>query len=274
MRSSSVTIRPKRGWMAIDFHALWAARDLLFFLSVRDIKAKYAQSVLGVGWAITNPLMQALLFTVVFGRLAELDSDGAPYILFSFTAMVLWTYFSGVLTEATNSLIKNRDMIGKVYFPRLVLPLSAVISRSVDFIVAFVVLVVLLLAYGYLPTPSVLLLPVCLLILLLTAAGAGAFLAPLAVQFRDVQYAMSTMVRLLMYAAPVVYSVDLIPAKLQPYYALNPLVGVIEGSRSILLGSRPFPWEWVGIGGAMSVLFFLGGLLYFRRIETHFADIA
>lgn len=271
---AAVRIRPARGWASLGLRQLWAFRELLFFLALRDIKAKYAQSVLGVGWAILNPLMQALLFTVVFGELAQLDSDGTPYLLFSFTAMVVWTYFSGVLTDATNSLIRNREMIGKVYFPRLILPLTSIIGKGVDFGVALAVLFPLLFAYGYYPGWHVLMFLPLLLILLMTAAGAGAFLAALAVQYRDVQYAMSTLIRLLMYAAPVVYSVDLIPESWRWLYACNPLVGVIEGARAIFLQSRPFPWAWVAIGGAVSLGVCLLGGLYFRRMERHFADIA
>ena len=267
-------IRATSGWKILDTNALWQYKDLLYFLSLRGIKAKYAQSVLGVGWAIINPLAQALIFTVVFGNLAKLSSDGTPYILFSYTAMVAWTYFSGILTDATGALIRNREMIGKVYFPRLVLPMASVLSKLVDFVIAFTLLIGLLGWYGIAPQSTIYMFPVLLLILVLTSLGLGAFLAALAVQYRDVQYAMTFLVRVLMYAAPVVYSVSIIPQEWQTAYALNPIVGVIEGMRAIFLGSRPFPWEWVGIGGAVSVAIFFIGCLYFRRMERHFADLA
>ncbi len=267
-------IKPLSGWQLIDFAGLWQYRDLLYFLSVRGIKIKYAQSVLGVGWAIANPLIQAILFTVVFGNLANLSSDGSPYILFSFTAMVSWTYYSGILTEATSSLVTNRNMIGKVYFPRLILPMAAVFGKLVDFGVAFLVLIGFLIYFGQAPEATIIWLPVLLLILVMHALGTGSFLAAMAVQYRDVQYAMSFLVRLLMYTAPVVYSVELIPERWQYLYAINPMVGIIEGMRSMLLQTRPFPYDWVLIGGASALAFFLLGCLFFRRMERHFADLA
>lgn len=274
MKQPEIEIRATSGWQLIDLGALWQYRDLLYFLSLRGIKVKYAQSILGVGWAVANPLIQALLFTVVFGNLAQLSSDGSPYILFSFTAMVVWAYFSNILTDATSSLVANRDMIGKVYFPRLILPMAAVLGKLVDFGVAFVVLVGLLLYYGVAPTGELYMLPVLVVILVLTSLGAGAFLSALAVQYRDVQYAMTFLVRLLMYTAPVVYSVSIIPEAWRGVYALNPMVGVIEGMRAIFLGTRAFPWAWVWTGAAVSVVLFLFGCFYFRRVERHFADVA
>ena len=271
---NTTILKPTSGWRVLDLKSLWAYRDLLYFLSVRGIKIKYAQSILGVGWAVADPLIQALLFTVIFGNLAQLSSDGVPYILFSYTAMVAWTYFSGILNESTSSLIKNRGMIGKVYFPRLVLPMAAVFGKLLDLAIASFVLAGLLLYYGMVPNVTIFMVPVLLLILIMTSLGAGCFLAALAVQYRDVQYAMSFLVRILMYAAPVVYAVDIIPEAYRPFYALNPMVGVIEGMRSIFLDTRPFPWEWVAAGGLTSLVIFLVGCFYFRRTERHFADIA
>lgn len=270
----TIEIKATSGWQLIDVRALWQYRDLLYFLSLRGIKIKYAQSILGVGWAVANPLIQALLFTVIFGNLAELSSDGSPYILFSYTAMVAWTYFSNILTDATNSLVSNRDMIGKVYFPRLILPMAAVFGKLVDFAVAFLVLIGLLVYYQMAPTIYLLALPLLIIIMVLTSLGVGAFLSALAVQYRDVQYAMAFMVRLLMYTAPVVYSVTIIPEAWRWAYALNPMVGVIEGMRAIFLNTRAFPWDWVLMGGVVSVLLFLFGCFYFRRTERHFADLA
>lgn len=274
MRNKEVIIEPTTGWRFPELASLWEYRDLLYFLSIRGIKIKYADSILGIGWAVLNPLIQALLFTVVFGNLAKLSSDGTPYILFSFTAMVVWTYFSGILTEATDSVLGNRGMIGKVYFPRLVLPLASVFNKFVDFAVAFLVLVMLLVYYAQAPSWTIIYLPILLAMLLLTSLGAGCLLAALAVQFRDVKYAMSFLVRILMYSAPVVYSVDLIPRSWQILYAANPMVGVIEGMRSIFLQTRPFPWNWVAVGFLSATVIFLVGTFYFRRTERLFADIA
>lgn len=272
--TASTIIRPQSGWQILNLREIWQYRDLLYFLSLRGIKIKYAQSVLGVGWAIANPLIQAVLFTVVFGQLAKLESNGVPYILFSYTAMVTWTYFSGILSESTNSLINNRDMISKVYFPRLILPLAAIFSRLVDFSVAFLVLVALLIYYGQVPSLTIFMFPVLLLMLIFTSVGVGSLLAAIAVQYRDVKYAMEFLVRLLMYTAPVVYPVEYIPEAYRQIYALNPMVGVIEGMRSIFLGTRPFPYDWVAIGGVVSIVFLLAGSFYFRRTERHFADLA
>lgn len=275
MKSQATTvIKPLSGWQLIGLTELWQYRDLLYFLSVRGIKIKYAQSILGVGWAVANPLIQALLFTVIFGNLAKLESDGTPYILFSYTAMVVWTYFSGILTDATTSLVANRAMISKVYFPRLVLPLSAVLNKLLDFAIAFVILIGLLIYYGQTPSYTIIMFPVLLLILILTSIGIGCLLAAVAVQYRDVNYAMNFLVKMLMYSVPVVYSVEYIPEAYRTLYAINPMVGVIEGMRSMFLQSRPFPWEWVGIGAIVAVVIFIIGCFYFRRVERHFADLA
>lgn len=270
----NIRLAPARGWRTLDLGELWEYRDLLYFLTVRDIKAKYAQSVLGVGWAILNPLLQAFIFTVVFGNLADLDSDGVPYLLFNYTALVAWTYFSGVLSVSTGSLIKDRGMLGKVYFPRLVLPFSAALGNVIDLVIGFVVLFILLLVYGMVPGWEVVFLPLLLLILLMAGLGLGTLMAALAVQFRDVQYAMPLLVRVLIYAAPVVYSIQLIPEAYRLAYAINPLVGVIEGMRAMFLSTGPMPWHYIAIGGAVAFALFVGGSLYFRRTERHFADIA
>ena len=274
MPKTTTYIEPRAGWQVIDLRAIWAYRDLLYFLSLRGIKIKYAQSILGVGWAVINPLVQALLFTVIFGNLAQIGSDGVPYVLFSFTALVAWTYFSGILTDATSSLLSNRAMLSKVYFPRLILPLSAVISKLVDFAVALLVLIGLLVYYRMLPSADIVWLPLLLLILILTSIGMGSFLSALAIQYRDVNYAMQFVVRLLMYLAPVVYPVTTIPEAYRGLYALNPMVGVIEGIRSMLLGTRDFPWSWVLTGLGTSLIIFFIGCFFFQRMERHFADIA
>lgn len=267
-------ISPTKGWQLIDLKELWQYRDLLYFLTIRGIKAKYAQSVLGVGWAIIQPLFQALIFTVIFGNLAKLSSDGVPYILFSFTAMVPWNYFSNILTDSSTSLVQNRDMLSKVYFPRLVLPTAAVISKLLDFTIAFLVLVLLLLFYGFLPTYTIIYFPLLLLILMMASLGTGMILSALAVQYRDVQYAMSFLVRVLLYSVPVVYSISIIPEKYLYLYALNPMVGVIEAMRSIFLDTRPMPWDLISLGSLVAVGLFVFGAFYFRRMEKSFADIA
>ncbi|WKN41783.1 ABC transporter permease [Tunicatimonas pelagia] len=274
MSAEVIKIKPTSGWKVIDVGELWQYRDLLYFLTIRGIKAKYAQSVLGVGWAIIQPLVQTLVFTVIFGNLAKIGSDGIPYLLFSFVAMVPWNYFSSILTESTDSLVKNRKMLSKVYFPRMVLPVSSVFSKLLDFFIAFIVLIGLLVYYKFIPTTNIVYFPMLLLILVLTSLGIGMIFSAMAVQYRDVKYAMSFLVRLLIYSAPVVYSISIIPAEYVYFYALNPMVGVIEGMRAAFLGTKAMPWDLIGIGGAVSVVLFLFGAFYFRRMEKAFADIA
>jgi len=267
-------IKPSKGWQLIDLKELWRYKDLLYFLTIRGIKAKYAQSVLGVGWAIIQPLVQTLVFTVIFGNLAKMSSDGVPYVLFSFAAMVPWTYFSNILTESSNSLVQNKAMLSKVYFPRLVLPLSSVFSKLLDFAIGFLVMLGLLVYYRFLPGPGVIIFPLLLLILIMTSLGTGMILSAMAVQYRDIQYAMSFLVRILMYSVPVVYSINIIPQEYLYVYALNPMVGVIEGMRAAFLGTKAIPWDLIGIGGAVALFLFIFGAFYFRKMEKTFADIA
>lgn len=266
-------IRPSNGWQFVDFKELRRYKDLLFFLTVRGIKAKYAQSVLGISWAIIQPLVTTVVFTIVFGRLAKVDSDGIPYLLFSYLGLWPWNYFSGTLTESSSSLVTNATMITKVYFPRLVLPLSAIFTKFLDFIIAFLVVLVLLVYYQVTPGLGLFFLPVFLLQLLCTSLGMGLVLSAMAVQYRDVKYAMSFVVQILMYSAPVVYSTTAVPAPFQFLYSINPMVGVIEGFRAAFLG-KVIPWEWIWPGSLCSLIIFAFGLLYFRRMEKVFADVA
>ena len=267
-------IRPSKGWQFIDWQELVRYKDLLYFLTIRGIKARYAQSVLGVGWAIIQPLFTTLVFTVVFGNLAEISSDGVPYVIFSFAAMVPWNYFANTLTDSANSLVQNARMITKVYFPRVVLPLSAALSKLLDFVIGMVVLAGFMIYFKFQPTIWSLFLPVLILILLLTSLGMGMILSAMAVQYRDVKHVLNFIVQLLLYAAPVVYPASKVPAKWQFWYGLNPMVGVIEGFRSALLGTQPMPWHFIVPGAVVAVLLFSFGALYFHRMERTFADVA
>lgn len=267
-------IKATRGWRAINLNELIRYKDLLWYLTVRGIKAKYAQSVLGVSWAVIQPLFSTLVFTIVFGSLAKISSNGVPYFLFSFVALVPWTFFANTLTDSANSLIANSAMINKVYFPRLVLPLSSVFSKGVDFIIGFILLIVFLFWYQLVPSWEVVLLPWLILVLLMTSLGIGMILSAMAVQYRDVKHAMTFAVQLLMYAAPVVYPTTNVPERYQFVYSLNPMVGVIEGFRSVFLGTIPFPYEWVITGTVISLALFVFSLFYFRRMERVFADVA
>jgi len=266
-------IEASSGWKMVDFEELWRYKDLLYFLTLRGIKARYAQSILGVAWAIIQPLFTTLVFTLVFGGLAKVDSDGMPYILFSYLALWPWNYFSGTLTESANSLVQNANMITKVYFPRMVLPLSAILSKLLDFLIAFVVVIFMLIYFRQMPGWGVVVLPLLILQLLLCSLGIGMFLSAMAVKYRDVKHALTFVVQLLLYSAPVVYSTSAVPDQYVKFYVLNPMVGVIEGFTAAFL-DRPMPWEWIWPGMIVAVIVFVFGTMYFRRMERVFADVA
>ena len=267
-------IKKKSGWIAVDWRELFRYKDLLWFLTVRSIKAKYAQSILGVSWAVIQPLFSTLVYTIVFGNLARIDSNGVPYFLFSLVALVPWTFFSNTLNESANSLITNANLVTKVYFPRLVLPLSSVFSKGIDFLIGLMLLVVVLIINKQSPDYNLIWLPWLLVVLLMTSLGTGMLLSALAVQYRDVKYALTFLVQLLMYAAPVVYPTTNVPEVYRMWYALNPMVGVIEGFRSIFLQTMPFPYTWVIFGSTVSVILFFSGLFFFRKMERIFSDVA
>jgi lipopolysaccharide transport system permease protein len=273
-KNVEILIHKTSGWRLVDFGELYHYRDLLWFLTWRNIKVLYAQSIIGIGWAVLQPLFSMLVFTLVFGMFAKMNSDGVPYALFSFCALVPWSYFSNALLDSGNSLVNQADMLSKVYFPRLVLPLSSVLSKLVDLVIALGVLFGMMLIYQRPPTWQIVFLPLLIAIMTLTAAGMGMFLSSLAIQYRDIKHAMTFIVQLLMYTTPVVYPTTLVPEWLQPYYAMNPMVGVIEGFRAALLGTREMPWGWIAIGAITSSLIFMAGLLQFRQQERVFADVA
>jgi lipopolysaccharide transport system permease protein len=267
-------IRPRQGFAGIDWHELYRSRDLFRFLVQREIKVRYAQSAIGIGWAILQPMFTMLVFTVIFGRLAEVDSDGVPYSLFSFIALVPWMYYANAITDGVNNLIVNSPMLSKVYFPRLLMPLASNAARLIDFAVAGVVMVGLMCWYGAVPNAGMLLLPWLLLVMVMTVAGTTFWLATFAIQFRDVKHAMGFVVQILMYAAPVVYPASLIPDRYRLWYSINPMVAVIEGMRSGLVGSGSMPWSMIAIGSLSSAAIFFSGMLYFNHKERQFADVA
>ena len=267
-------IQATSGWQPIDLRELWEYRDLLYFLVLRDIKVRYAQSVLGIGWAVIQPVFFMVVFTIVFGKLAGLSSDGAPYAIFSYVALVPWTYFSSASVESTNSLIQNRNMLSKVYFPRLIMPLAPVFAKLVDLAIAFTVVFILMARYGYSPTIAMLMLPLLVLLMIVTAIGLGMWLTALAVQYRDVKYGIGLGMQFLMYASPVVYPATLIGDKYRLIYGLNPMVGVIEGFRTAFLGTNPMPWDFLAVGTVSALVLAVSGTFYFRRTERIFADVA
>ena len=270
----TVVIEPRGGWRIVDWQEIVEYRDLFLFLIWRQIRGRYAQSALGISWAIIQPLVMVGVFTVVFGNLAEIESDGVPYAIFSFAAMTPWTYFQNALQGATESLVGQANMVAKIYFPRMMLPISAVLARLVDFTIALLILGGFLVWYQMVPNWTALFLPFLIILMMMSAAGVGMFLTAMAIQFRDIKHAMTFAVRLLMYLAPVVYPVSLIPEQYRLIYALNPMVGVIEGFRASLLSTTPMPWDLIGVGAVSGIFIFLGGAMYFKRMERVFADVA
>lgn len=267
-------IEPTPGWRAVDFKELYRYRDMLRFLTWRSIKVLYAQSAIGIGWAVIQPLFSMIIFTIVFGWFAKIDSNGVPYSLFSLAALVPWTYFSNALLEAGNSLVSQSQMLTKVYFPRLILPLSGVLAKLVDFGIAMLMLVCLMAFYGFTPSGNILFLPILILIMVTSALGMGLWLTAMAIQYRDIKHALNFVVQLAMYASPVIYSANIIPEQYRYIYAINPMVGVIEGFRSALLGSGPMPWNLILVGILSTTLILISGLFYFRRQERIFSDVA
>ena len=251
---------------------LWRFRELLYFLVWKDIKVKYKQAGLGIAWAVLQPLLGMLLFTLLFGRVAKLPSDGMPYPLFYFASLLSWTYFSTALITASNSVISNTSLVSKVYFPRILLPASAVISAVLDLAIASVILVGLMLLYRAPLTPQLAFVPMVLALTIIFAMGAGQFLAALNVNYRDVKHAMPFMVQLWFFASPVVYPISMVPERYQWLVSLNPLSGIIETTRA-LLGGRPIPWEVLSISCGVIVVVFVLGLYYFKHTERRFADV-
>ncbi len=266
-------IQPSRGWIPLDLRDLWEYRELLYFLTWRDIKVRYKQSLLGAAWAIIQPVTTMIIFSVIFGRLAGLPSDGVPYPVFAYTALLPWNLFAGALTRSTTSVVGSANLVQKVYFPRLVIPVASTLAVLVDFAIASVILVGLLLYYGFAPSLATLMLPVFTLLALTVALGVGLWLSALNAQYRDVGHAIPFVVQAWMYASPVAYAASLIPAQWQTLYALNPMVGVIEGFRWALLRTETAPGPMVLVSAAVAVALLVSGAFYFRRMEDTFADV-
>jgi lipopolysaccharide transport system permease protein len=267
-----IIIKPKSGWQLISFKELTEYRDLFFFLVWRDIKVLYAQTILGFSWAILQPLIQILIFTIVFGKVAKVPTDGIPYVLFSTVAIIPWTYMSQSMTESSQSLVVGQHMLGKVYFPRLIFPVTPILAKLVDFGISMVIVLATIVYYRVIPTWNLLLFPVFVVLMISIAAGVGMWLSAMAIRFRDVQHALPFAVRMLMYSAPIVYSASSIPDKWRFVYSLNPLVGVIEGYRACLLGS-PIPWQYIWPGIITAIILLVSGAFYFKRMERVFVDV-
>lgn len=266
-------IRPTKSLSVADIQEVWSHRGLLYFFIWRDLKVRYKQTAIGVLWAVFQPLVTMLVFSVFFGTMLKVPSDNVPYPIFVYTGLLFWQFFSGALTDTSNSLVSNQAIITKVYFPRLTLPLSTVATRGVDFCIASVVMVGLMAYYGYVPKLSgVALLPVLMLITFLSAAGLGLLLAAINVRYRDVRYALPFFIQIMLYLTPVIYPAS-ITGKYYWVMSLNPMMGVIQSARSALLGSAPIDWLLLGEAGVVSFLLLCLGVVYFKAVERNFADI-
>ncbi len=267
-----IRIRRSRKWVALNLVDLWAYRELLYFLTWRDVKVRYKQTVLGAAWAIIQPLFTMLIFTLFFGRLAGVPSDGIPYPLFAYAGLLPWIFFSNSVTSSGNSLIGSSHLITKVYFPRMIIPAAAIAAGLVDFAIAFAILIVLMAWYGIGASWSLLMLPVLVSLTALFALGVGFWISALNVKYRDIRHALPFMIQLWMFASPIIYPATIVPEKWKWFLHLNPLTGIIEGYRAAIFG-RPFDWPALAISGAITLALLIYSAYSFRRMERTFADI-
>jgi lipopolysaccharide transport system permease protein len=268
-----VRIHASQGWVSLKLRDVWEHRELIYFLAWRDVAIRYKQTLFGATWAIIQPFLTMVAFSLIFGQLAKIPSDGVPYPIFSYTALLPWNYFATALAKSSNSLVGSANLISKVYFPRLLLPISSVLPALLDFGLAFIVLLGMMIYYGIAPTPAIVLLPALLVVSIMCALGAGLWLSALNVEYRDVGYIVPFLTQLWMVATPVAYPSSLLEEPWRTLYGLNPMVGVIEGFRWALLGTQP-PGSLVGLSAAISVFMLVSGAFFYRRAERTFADIA
>ena len=265
-------IRPSDGWINIDLKELWEYRELVRTFSMRDIKVRYKQTALGAAWAIIQPFMMMVVFTIFFGKLANIPSESIPYPLFSYAALLPWTLFSEGITRSTNSMITNANIMTKVYFPRLIMPISGILSPLIDFMIAFVILIGMMLYYGFVPSLNILWLPVFILLAMMTSLGVGLWLSAFNVKYRDFQYTLPFLIQLWLFASPVVYPSSLLPEPYRWVYGLNPMAGVIEGFRWALLGTNP-PSTMIAFSVIIVIVLLISGTYYFKHMEKTFADV-
>ena len=268
-----IYIRPSSGWVPLNLRDLWEYRELLYFLVWRDIKVRYKQTVLGAAWAIIQPFFTMVVFSIFFGRLARISSEGIPYPIFSYTALVPWMYFASALAQASNSVVEHERVITKVYFPRLILPMASILSGLLDFAIAFTVLVGMMLFYGITPTTAIWTVPFFVLLVMMTALGVGLWLSALNVQYRDVRYTIPFLIQFWLFATPIAYPSSLVPEPWRTIYGLNPMAGVVEGFRWALLGKTHAPGPLLAVSALTVIGLLIGGLYYFRRMEDTFADV-
>jgi lipopolysaccharide transport system permease protein len=269
----TLVIRPAEGWASLGLREVWEYRELLYFLTWRDIKVRYKQTALGAAWAVIQPFFMMVVFSLFFGRLAGVPSDNIPYPVFTFCALLPWQLFAQALSESSNSLVANERLITKVYFPRLVVPIAAVLGGLVDFAIAFVVLLGMMIYYGIVPGLAILYLPLFILLAVMTALGVGLWLSALNVQYRDVRYTLTFLTQFWMFMTPVAYPSSIVPEKWRALYGLNPMAGVVEGFRWALLGKTEAPGPLLAVSVVAVIFILIGGLYYFRRMEETFADI-
>jgi len=265
-------IEQPRGWSLPDFKELGAYRDLFYFLVWRDIKVLYAQTILGFAWAILNPVIQILIFTIIFGHIAKLPTDGIPYVLFSTVAIIPWTYMSESMNASSQSLVAQQHMLGKVYFPRILFPVTPILAKLVDFSISLMLLVGVMIYYQITPTWNLIYFPFLVILMMIIPTGIGMSLAALAIRYRDVNFAMPFVIRMLIYSAPILYTASSIPEQYRFFYSLNPIVAGVEGYRACLLGT-PMPWEFILPGAMVAILLLLFAMLYFKRMERVFVDV-
>lgn len=266
-------IHPSRGWISLKLSELWEYRELLYFLTWRDIKVRYKQTAIGVAWAIIQPFFAMVIFSIFFGQLAKIPSDGIPYPIFAYCALLPWQLFSHALNESSNSLVANQGLITKVYFPRLIIPVAPVLAGLVDFGIAFLVLIGMMLYYGIMPTFAVFTIPLFLILAVATALSVGLWLSALNVEYRDVRYTIPFLTQFWLFATPVAYPSSLVPESWRALYGLNPMAGVVEGFRWALLGKAEGPGTLLVVSVMVVIILFIGGLYYFRRMEKTFADV-
>ena len=271
---SVLRIEPSRGWVAIRLQELWEYRELLYFLAWRDIKVRYKQTVLGASWAIIQPFFTMIVFSLFFGRLAKIPSDGIPYPLFSYAALVPWTFFANGISQSSNSLVGGANLIKKVYFPRLVMPISGVISGAVDFVLAFIVLLGMMVYYNIFPSLNIIWLPLLFLLSFITSLGVGFWFSAMNVQFRDVRYAVPFLTQFWLFATPIAYPSSLLSEPWRTLYGINPMVGVVEGFRWALLSTDTAPGPIIVVSTLVALVIMISGAYYFRRMEKTFADVA
>ncbi len=270
---TEVRIEPSTGWISLNLKELWEYRELLYFLTWRDIKVRYKQTVLGAAWAIIQPFFTMVVFSLFFGKLAKVPSDNVPYPIFSYAALVPWTFFANGLTSSSNSVVGSRSLVTKIYFPRLLVPLGTVTSGAVDFVLAFIVLLGMMVFYGIAPTANVVWLPVLLVLAFITSLGVGLWFSALNVQFRDVRHVVPFITQFWLFATPVAWASSMLPQPWRTLYAINPMAGVVEGFRWALIGTNTQPGPMIAVSSVVAVCLLVSGAFYFRRMERTFADV-